>query len=98
MKGRRLRPLADARRLNATDWRTLDRVAQDPRVAEVWAEADGGVWLALAPGWNHGGAGSVRADGFRYDDHGNVLGRRSASEIRQLLLEDLEDVTAGDHW
>ena len=36
---------------NQTSFRSLDRVAADPRVTQVWDEGDDGVWIELADGW-----------------------------------------------
>lgn len=46
---------------NRTKYRSLDRVAADPRVREIWSEegSEDGLWISLAPGYNWEGAGCV---------------------------------------
>jgi len=46
---------------NLTRFRTLDVVAADPRVVEVWDEGEDGIWIALARGWNAEGCSCVHA-------------------------------------
>jgi len=44
---------------NRTRYKSLDRLAADPRVIEVWDEGPDGLWVTLAPGWNWDGASSL---------------------------------------
>lgn len=39
---------------NKTRYKSLDRIASDPRVIEIWDESEDGhgLWLKLADGWN----------------------------------------------
>lgn len=37
---------------NRSGVKSLDRVARDPRVVEVWSEDEDGYWAQLAPGYN----------------------------------------------
>lgn len=46
---------------NLTAHRTLDPIAADPRVVEVWDEDEDGIWIALAHGWNAEGCSCVHA-------------------------------------
>ena len=42
--------------MNKTRFRSLDRMAQDPRVVEIWDEDADGIWAQLAPGYNFDGS------------------------------------------
>ena len=43
---------------NKTRYRTLDKIASDPRVAQIWSEQSSGdgIWILLADGWQLDGA------------------------------------------
>jgi len=47
--------------INRTRYVTLDKVAADPRVVEVWDEGDDGLWIHLAPGFNFEGQAGLHA-------------------------------------
>ena len=36
---------------NQTRYRSLNRIAADPRVLLVWDEGDDGIWVDLVDGW-----------------------------------------------
>lgn len=36
---------------NKTPFRSLDRIAADPRVVEIYYEGEDGIWVDLAAGW-----------------------------------------------
>jgi hypothetical protein len=42
--------------VNKTRFRSLDRMARDPRVVEIWDEGADGIWAELAPGHNFDGS------------------------------------------
>lgn len=45
---------------NGTDYKSLDRVAADPRVVRIWDEGrEDGIWVELAPGYNWEGHSCV---------------------------------------
>lgn len=46
---------------NKTKFKSLDRLASDPRIIEIWDETEQGhgLWLQLAPGWNCNGGSMV---------------------------------------
>jgi hypothetical protein len=44
---------------NKTRYKTLDKVASDPRVVEVWDEGEDGLWVELAEGFNHEGTSGL---------------------------------------
>ncbi len=46
---------------NKTRYKTLDKLAADPRVKEVWSEeyAGDGIWASLVPGYNLDGCSCV---------------------------------------
>jgi hypothetical protein len=46
---------------NLTPYRSLDKVAKDPRVLKVYEDSDG-IWVDLAPGFNFEGMSSLRRD------------------------------------
>jgi hypothetical protein len=50
---------------NQTRFRTLDRVAADPRVREVYSDSDG-IWVYFVPGWNFEGCSGIRGDTVRH--------------------------------
>lgn len=86
----RLRPLADARRINRTGRRAFDRLARDPRVVDVWGEDDDGVWAALADGYHWDGCSCLH--GFAVDDDRRLPVRAIAAQ----MMEDLELVRECD--
>jgi hypothetical protein len=47
--------------MNKTRYKSLDRIAADPRVREIWSEEGmgDGLWISLADGWNKDGASVV---------------------------------------
>lgn len=46
---------------NKTRYKSLDRIAADPRVREIWSEEGmgDGLWIDLADGWNWAGCSCV---------------------------------------
>lgn len=46
---------------NKTQYSTLNRLAKDPRVVEIWTEGEDGIWVSLAKGWNNEGCSTVHA-------------------------------------
>jgi type IV secretory pathway ATPase VirB11/archaellum biosynthesis ATPase len=44
---------------NKTRYKTLDKLAKDPRVEEIWDEGANGIWVALVEGWNWDGCSCV---------------------------------------
>lgn len=46
---------------NRTKYKTLDKVAKDPRVKEVWSEefSGDGLWANLEPGYNAEGCSGL---------------------------------------
>lgn len=36
---------------NKTRYKSLDKIASDPRVEEIWEEGSDGIWIALMPGF-----------------------------------------------
>lgn len=42
--------------MNKTRFKSLDAMARDPRVIEIWDEEDDGIWAQLAPGYNFDGS------------------------------------------
>lgn len=36
---------------NQTRYRSLNKIAADPRVIEIWDEGEDGIWIALADGY-----------------------------------------------
>lgn len=44
---------------NRTRFRSLDRIAADPRVQEIWDEGEDGIWISLASGYNWEGCSTV---------------------------------------
>lgn len=44
---------------NRTKYKSLDRLARDPRVVEIWDEGPNGLWVSLAPGYNWDDTGSL---------------------------------------
>jgi len=42
--------------INRTRYKTLDKLAADPRIVEVWDEDDDGLWALLASGYNADGS------------------------------------------
>ncbi len=44
---------------NHTRYKTLDRVAADPRILKVWDEGDDGVWASLVQGYNYEGCSAL---------------------------------------
>jgi 3-hydroxyisobutyrate dehydrogenase-like beta-hydroxyacid dehydrogenase len=49
---------------NRTRFKTLDRVAADPRVKKVYQDSDG-IWIDLAEGFNFEDCSSIRRDTVR---------------------------------
>ena len=37
---------------NNTRYKTLDKLAADPRIVEIWDEDEDGIWASLADGYN----------------------------------------------
>jgi hypothetical protein len=37
---------------NKTRYRSLDKIAADSRVVEIWDEGEDGIWVQLVDGWN----------------------------------------------
>lgn len=37
---------------NKTRFRSLDQIAADERVVEIWDEGEDGIWVQLVDGWN----------------------------------------------
>jgi hypothetical protein len=53
---------------NMTRYKTLDRLAADPRVIEIWDEGEDGLWATLADdwwNWDAGGTSGVHAETVR---------------------------------
>jgi hypothetical protein len=52
---------------NRTCYKSLDRLARDPRVVEIWSEESfgDGLWISLANGWNCDGASVVHEQTVR---------------------------------
>lgn len=46
---------------NKTSFKSLDKIASDPRVEEVYQDSDG-IWVDLAPGYNFEDCSSIRRD------------------------------------
>jgi hypothetical protein len=45
---------------NKTTYKTLNKIAADPRVLEIWEEDGGdGIWISLVEGYNCEGASCV---------------------------------------
>jgi len=44
---------------NKTKYKTLNRIASNPKVEEIWDEGDDGLWISLSEGWNREGCSSV---------------------------------------
>lgn len=44
---------------NKTRYKSLDKVAADPRVLEIYDEDSDGIWVNLAPGFNWDGCSAV---------------------------------------
>lgn len=44
---------------NKTSYRSLDRLAADPRILEIWDEGPDGLWADLARGFNNEGCSSL---------------------------------------
>lgn len=44
---------------NQTGRKSLDKLAADPRILEVWEEGSDGYWATLAPGWNFDGCSCI---------------------------------------
>lgn len=44
---------------NKTKYKSLDKIALDPRVVSIWDEGDDGLWIELAKGYNSDGASCV---------------------------------------
>lgn len=44
---------------NRTRFRSLNRLAADPRVTEIWDEGCDGLWVSLADGFNWEGCSCV---------------------------------------
>jgi hypothetical protein len=54
--------LAEVARLhlkNKTRYKTLNKLAEDPRIEEIWDEGRDGLWASLAPGYNWDGSSSI---------------------------------------
>ena len=43
---------AKVKKVNRTRYKSLDKLAADPRIVEVWDEDDDGLWALLADGYN----------------------------------------------
>lgn len=41
--------------VNQTRYKTLDKLAADPRIVEIWDEQEDGIWALLADGYNADG-------------------------------------------
>lgn len=44
---------------NKTRYKTLNRIASNPKVEEIWDEGDDGLWISLNEGWNWEGCSCV---------------------------------------
>jgi len=42
--------------VNRTRYKTLDKLAADPRIVEIWDEQEDGIWALLADGYNADGS------------------------------------------
>lgn len=47
--------------VNTTGRKSLDKLARDPRIVEVWNEGSNGYWASLAPGFNREGCSALHA-------------------------------------
>lgn len=58
---------------NKTPYKTLDRIAADPRVVKVYEDNDG-IWADLADGYNFEGCSALRGDSVKrvMDDFGRI--------------------------
>jgi hypothetical protein len=45
--------------VNKTGKKTLDRLANDPRIKEVWDEGRDGYWASLSEGYNAEGCSAI---------------------------------------
>ena len=50
MTTRRVR--TDLQPKNHSGFKTLNKIAADPRVEEIWEEGSDGIWVSLVEGWN----------------------------------------------
>lgn len=51
--------------INKTQYKTLDRTAADKRVELCYEDSDG-IWIDLAPGFNHEGCSGIRGDTVKH--------------------------------
>jgi len=65
---------------NHTSYRSLDKIAADPRVVEIWDEGEDGIWVQLAEGYNWDDVSCVHEwkvkdviEAFRWVKEGPVL-------------------------
>jgi hypothetical protein len=68
--------------VNKTRYKSLDKLAQDPRIVEIWSEQDSGdgLWAQLAPGYNWEGSSCLHEYNCRD------------------LIDKLSEVTKGDPY
>lgn len=61
LESKRLRYPTETARGNITGRKSLDRLARDARILEVWDEGSDGYWGSLAAGFNCEGASVIHA-------------------------------------
>jgi hypothetical protein len=44
---------------NRTRYKSLDRMAKDPRIREIWEEGKDGLWVSLSPGYSAEGTSGL---------------------------------------
>jgi len=44
---------------NGTKWKSLNKLAEDPRITDIWDEDEDGIWASLAPGYNNDGCSCI---------------------------------------
>lgn len=74
---------------NKTKYVTLDALADDPRIQEIYDEEEDGIWASLAPGYNVDGSSSI---------HGLTPDYPGAPSARMALLEEVKRITKGDPY
>lgn len=74
---------------NKTKYASLDKLAADPRIVEIWDEDEDGIWAQLAPGYNFEGCSCLHGIKPFPGEPGSAL---------KNLMADAKSIKKGDPY
>jgi len=83
------RSKAEAKQINGSNVRALDKLAEDPRITSIWEETEGGwvsIWVSLARGYGNDMVNSLHFAG-EGDEPVSKQYQRAPAELRSYLSD-----------